>query len=251
MSLKNLTTATMLSVLDPWVDPRLLRPKIELLARSAALLPDLESARTGLQESHAVSTKASPELIALQGVAGGLDQMHDRKSRGIDKVVDGLSELTDDAEFAVKLSVLRSEVLGPKGLMINNTSYGDEAQNTKLLDTRLSPESSALLDRIMLDDRPLRDWVQSWQDTGTKLGEVEAERTALETKAASGRQPADALRARNKAIRVIGAFLTMLDLDEPTDEVRLEITAALETALSRAARRGGKAEVVPVEPAAG
>ena len=45
---------------------------------------------------------------------------------------------------------------------------------------------------------------------------------------------------------MIGAFLTMLDLDEPTDEVRLEITAALETALSRAARRGGKAEVVVV-----
>ena len=248
MSLKSLTTPTMLTVLDAWLDPVLERPKIEALPRAASLLPDLDGARTGLRDSHAVTGKTSPELQKLQGVSALLDGVHDRKARGFDKVTDGLSELTDDEDLAQKLQVLRTEVLGPKGLLGNNSSYVDEAQNTKLVDTRLSPESTALLARITLDDRPLLDWVKSWQDAGTKLGEAEAERVALETKLAQGTQPADAVRARNKAIRVISAFLTMLDLDDPAEEARQAILGTLEMALSRAGRRGGKvAEVVAAD----
>ena len=96
-------------------------------------------------------------------------------------------------------------------------------------------------ERITLDDRPLAAWVRAWQDTGRRLGEAEAERTALEKKASATR-PADALRARNKAIRVMNAFLTMLDLDEPSSEDRRAILGPLESALRRAARRGNKAE---------
>lgn len=245
MSLKSLTTPTMLTVLDAWLDPTVDRPKIEALSRTASLLPDLDGARTGLRESHAVTGKTSPELQKVQSVAAVLDGVHDRKARGLDKVTDGLSELTDDEVLAQQLQVLRTEVLGPKGLLGNNSSYVDEAQTTKLVDTRLSPESTALLARM--DDRPLLDWVKSWQDAGTKLGEAEAERVALETKLAQGTQPADAVRARNKAIRVINAFLTMLELDDPAEDARQAILGTLEMALSRAGRRGGKAEVVAAD----
>ena len=247
MSLKSLTTPTMLTVLDAWLDPATGRPKIEALPRSAALLPDLEGARTGLRDSHAATGKTSPELQKVQAVATLLDGVHDRKARGLDKVTDGLSELTDDEVLAGQLQVLRTEVLGPKGLLGNNSSYVDEAQNTKLVDTRLSPESIGLLARITLDDRPLLDWVKSWQEAGTKLGEAEDRRVALETKLAAGTQPADAVRARNKAIRVISAFLTMLELDEPAEDVRQAVLGTLEMALSRAGRRGGKAEVVAAD----
>ncbi len=248
MALKDLTTPTMLSLFDAWLDSKRELPKLKSLTRSSALLPDLESARQGLQNSHAVSTKAAPELQKLQALTAELDGSHDRKARGLDKVLDGLSELTDDAELAASLAALRTEILGPKGLLVISSSYTDEAQNAKLVDKRLSEESRAILKDVSLHDKTLGEWLKIWQGTAKELGKAEAERTAFETRATTGAQPADAVRARNKAIRTINALTTMLDLDDPDSTTRAAILGPLDIALSKAEKRTKKA-VVPPTPA--
>lgn len=213
-------------------------------------MPDLAAVRDGLQDSHAVSDRSAPELQKLQAAAAERDVDHHRKARGLDKVVDGLRELVDDPDLTEKLGALRGQILGPKGLLVISSSFTDEAQNAKLVDKRLTPESKALVAEVVVLDRSLGEWVKDWQRVAKELGKLEAERTSIETKGAASARPADAVRARNKAIRTVNAFLSMLDLDEPAEELRVEILGPLEVALAKAEKRGKRAPT-PEVPGSG
>jgi hypothetical protein len=254
MAFKDLTTPTILTILDTWLDPNRSLPSLKTLSRAAPLIPDLVAVRKGLQDSHAASAKSAPEIQRFQATAGELDVRHDRKARGLDKIIDGLSELVDDPELTEKLGALRTEILGPKGLLVISSSYTDEAQNAKLVDKRLSPESKELLGDIKIYDKTLGGWVKDWQGVAKELGEVESERTALETKtkAATASQPAPATRARNRAIRTLNALMMVIELDEPTDELRTELLGPLEVELAKAEKRAkrsaSKAGGEPVDP---
>ena len=252
MSLKDLTTPTFISVLDGWLSPDRQRGLIESLVRSSTLLPDLEASREGLGSSHAADAKAPPALAKAQQKCAALDTAHDRKARGLDKVLDGLSELTDDEDLAAALQEARSEVLGPAGAAVVRWSYTDEAVNAHLADERISPATKALLADVKAGDRTAARWMKDWQSVAQKLGDAETERAAIEAAPAKGQTPADAVRARNATIRVINAFRSMLDLDQADDETRAAILGPLDAALAKAARRGkgAKAGEEPVEPAA-
>lgn len=242
MALKDLTTPTMLTLFDAWLDAKRELPRLKALARASTLIPDLASAHKALQDSHAVSAKGSPDLQKVQARAAELDRAHDRKARGLDKVLDGLGELSDDADLTAGLALLRGELLGPKGLLALTASHGDEAQNAKLADARLTAGSKALLSDIALHGRSLGKWVKDWQRVAKELGEADAERTALEAKPAAGAQPSDAVRARNKAIRTINALLTLLDLDEVASDAaaRAALLGPLDAALAKAGKRAKK-----------
>ena len=245
MALKDLTTPTMITILDALLDSKAALPAVKALPRSAALIPDLETARKGLQDFHAVSGKGSPELAKVQARAAELDGRHDRMARGLDGVIEGLMELTTDSDFAAQLGTLRTEILGPKGLLVVSSSHADEAQNAKLVDKRLTEESKVILDEVTVHDRTLGDWVKDWQKVARDLGKADAERTALEANATTTGQPSQAVRARNTAIRTLNAFMTMLDLDDPSPAIRATILGPLDVALSKAERRGKKGALAP------
>lgn len=247
MALKDLSTPTMITVFDALLDPKKELPKVKALSRCAALIPDLESSRKGLQDYHAISNKGSPELQKLQVHAAELDGTHDRKTRGLDLIARGLMELTDDREFATRLDTARTEILGPKGLLVISSSHSDEAQNAKLADKRISEESKELLEEVTIHDRSLGAWVKDWQGVAKELGKVDAERTALEAKGTTTGQRSDTVRARNAAIRTLNAFITMLDLHDPDAEIRTAILGPLEVALNKAERRGKKGAASPDE----
>jgi hypothetical protein len=80
-------------------------------------------------------------------------------------------------------------------------------------------------------------WVKDWQGIARQLGEADAEKTAVENKLAAGATPAEALKARNKGIGVINAFLAMLALDAPDAATRARLLVPLEAALAKVARR--------------
>jgi hypothetical protein len=251
MSYKLLSTESMLSVFDHWLDPEGARPAIQALDRASRLLPDILMSRDALQNAHAPRVEGTAEQVRLQTHAGNLDVRHDRKARGIDKVLDGLSELVDNDDLALKLQELRHQVLGPQGLKVTQSSYLDEAQNAKLADTRLSADSAALLREIQVHNLSLAGWVRTWQEAARELGEVEAQRATLDADIAIRVQPADKVRARNQAIRLFHAFSSMLEMDEPTPEARVAITSKLNAALAKAARkRGGGGEEGGGPPAA-
>ena len=212
-------------------------PLVKALGRASTLEPDLTSARDGLQATHAASGKAPPELARLQEKAGLLDKKHDRKARGLDKVLDGLSELTDDEVLAGQLQEARGETLGPLGLSVILTSYTDQAASAKLADARMSDATKQVFKDVTIGDKSVAKWVKDWQDIAKQLGDADAEKTAVETKLAAGATPAEALKARNTSIRVINAFLGMLALDAPDAATRARILGPLDAALAKVARR--------------
>ncbi len=125
----------------------------------------------------------------------------------------------------------------------------------KLADTRLSDASKQMFNHVTIGDKSVAKWVKDWQSVAKQLGEVDAEKTAVEAKLASGTTPAEALKARNTGIRVINAFLGMLALDAPDAATRARILGPVEAALAKVARRakpattdgskGGEAEGSP------
>ncbi len=237
MSLKDLTTPTFISVLDAWLDPKHELGLVQGLGRASTLQPDLTSARDGLKATHAVSGKVPMDLARLQEKAGVLDRRHDRKARGLDKVLDGLAEMTDDDVLAGTLQAARGELLGPLGLSVILTSYTDEATSAKLADTRLSDASKQAFKDVTIGDQSVAKWVKDWQSVARQLGEADAEKTALEAKLSAGATPAEALKARNAAIRVINAFVGMLGLDAPDAATRARILGPLDAALAKVSRR--------------
>ena len=237
MSLKDLTTPTFISILDAWLDPKRELGLIKALGRASTLEPDLTSARDGLQSTHAASGNAPPELAKLQEKARLLDRKHDRKARGLDKLLDGLSEITDDEVLASQLQEARGELLGPLGLSVILTSHMDEAASAKLADARMSDTTKQVFKDVTIGDKSVAKWVKDWQGVAKQLGEADAEKTAAETKLAAGATPAEALKARNTGIRVINAFLGMLALDAPDAAKRARILGPLEAALAKVARR--------------
>ena len=237
MSLKDLTTPTFISLLDAWLDPKRELPLVQALPRASRLEPDLTSARDGLQATHAASGKAPPELARLQEKTGLLDRKHDRKARGLDKVLDGLSDLTDDEGLAGQLQEARGELLGPLGLSVILTSYTDEAASAKLADARMSDATKHVFKDLTIGDKSVAKWVKDWQGIARQLGEADAEKTAVENRLAAGATPAEALKARNTGIGVINAFLAMLALDAPDAAARARLLVPLEAALAKVARR--------------
>ena len=208
MALKDLTTPTMITILDALLDPKDALPAVKALPRSATLIPDLESARKGLQDTH--GGKGSTDLPKVQARAAELDVRHDRMARGLDGVLEGMMKLTDDDELAEKLGTLRTEILGPKGLLVVSSSHADEAQNAKLVDKRLTEESKVLLDEVTVHDRTLGEWVKGWQKVAKDLGKADAERTGLEANDPTKGHAAQHVRARNAAIRTVNAFVTIV-----------------------------------------
>ena len=237
MSMKDLTTPTFISILDAWLDPKRELPLIKALGRASTLEPDLTSARDSLQATHAANSKAPPELAKLQEKAALLDKKHDRKARGLDKVLDGLSEFTDDEVLAGQLQEARGETLGPLGLSVILTSYTDQATSAKLADARMSDATKQIFKDLTIGDKSVAKWVKDWQGIAKQLGDADAEKTAVENKLAAGATPAEALKARNTCIHVINAFLGLLALDAPDAATRAPLLVPLEAALAKVARR--------------
>jgi hypothetical protein len=75
------------------------------------------------------------------------------KARGLDKVLDGLSELTDDEELAGQLQTARGELPDPPGLSVILTSYTDGSDRMAARNHAGDRESLSRLDLEELDSR--------------------------------------------------------------------------------------------------
>lgn len=185
-----------------------------------------------------------------------VDLLHDRKARGVSLVLTALIELSDQ-DSARKALVAARDVLQPDGLAFINTNFPAEAGVAEATRRRLAqhPEVSKLLESIPLPGgQTLASEVAAWLDAGQRLGDLETARRKLESSPLpSG--PAQAVKARNRWIRVVNALIEQINLDDPPDEVITALVLApTRKALARAAQRskhgpgasGGQGE--PTEP---
>jgi len=250
MSYVNLTTETMVTLSERWLDPKRQRKLLTSLPLLVPLIPILQAAHRGLIGKQRVTSTIEKEIAAIQAKQLKADTRHDRKIRGSHGFLSDLAELADDPEMATSLLDLRDRLL-PTGVQAVTRSYVDEAGDAKRLPARLDDASNKLLSELQTPDGPLRVHVDAWLDEAHKLGELQERREHLEqqlTAGAGGPTAADALKARTTWIRAVRALESNLALEPKADAETVEkILGPLQRAEAKADRRRvaaskGKAE---------
>lgn len=243
MSLRDLSTPTMVTIVAAWIDPARERRLLETLQRTAFLLPTLAEAHQMLVSTQAtVPEGESSELPAVQQEQAELDSEHDRKVRGIYGALTAFAELVDNPDKAAQYLGLRDKLF-PEGLAVVNWSYVDEAGEADLVEGRLSHADRVLLKYLPYPGGKLWDAHERRLASARRLGELERKKQELmrarETR--EGRLgPIDVIKARNAWIRAVRAFLGVLELEKNiAPEMRRRILGPLEDAVRKAAARGG------------
>ncbi len=246
MSLRDLSTPTMVTILAAWLDPQRERTHIEALKKASFLLPTLEEAKVELLATQATpNTSTTVEISAVQKEQADVDGVHDRKSRGIYGALTAFAELVDDPNKAARYLALRDKMF-PQGLAVVKWSYTDEAGEAELVENRLNAQDHALLKQLPYPGGKLHDAHESRIAAAGKLGQLERKKQVLiqahESK--DGKVAlADVAKARNGWIRTVRAFVGMIDLEKDlASDIRQKILGPLEEAERKAAKRGGKEE---------
>jgi hypothetical protein len=246
MSLRDLSTPTMVTIIAAWLDPERERKDIEALKKAAFLLPTLEEAKAELLATQASTNTATPvEITAVQKEQAEIDGTHDRKSRGIHGALTAFAELVDDPDKAAKYLALRDKMF-PQGLAVVKWSYTDEAGEAELVESRLTPQDHALLKQLPYPGGKLNDAHEARIAAGRKLGDLERKKQTL-IQAHESKEGkvglADVAKARNGWIRTVRAFVGMIDLEKNlSSAIRHKILGPLEEAERKASKRGGKPE---------
>jgi hypothetical protein len=239
MALRDLSSQQMLNITGAWLDAGRDRPLLQALSRVAPLLPDIQEAHDAVQTSHRRDANVSTELIDIQDQQAELDQIHDRKVRGIHNVLTGFAELSNTPEDAGAYLEIH-EQLFPDGLKFITGSYGDQAGEVTFARERLTSESKAVLKAMPTPSGSLMKAVDAWFTAGDDLGALEARRAKLEAELAQKKSAGvqgGQLRARNRWIGVVRAVMQMLELEKPDVESERHLLAPLERALKKADRR--------------
>lgn len=217
MGLKNLTDGEMIDVSAAWLDPARTRPALEKHPLTAALLPSLEEAHTGLVADDAppADDDRAKERARLYQQGVGLDQRHDRKGRGVFNLLTALADLTDDPDDAAGYLATRDAVFPEKNLTILAASWRSEAGNARRVHDNVLADRghAAALRAIPLPGKgTLLDAARAFARAGLDLGVVEDQRVALEQPAAT---PSDArsgrVSARNRWITVANTLVRLVD----------------------------------------
>lgn len=233
MALKRLTTGEMVSLSASWVESdHVDRKALAAIPVIASLLPRVDLAHATLLETQTACV-APERLAAIQDEQKRVDARHDDLARGAYYLPMALAYLVKNKHLAQSLLELQS-VLLPDGLTIVQKSYREEAGQTALLDSRLSPDHIALLKKIKTPEGNLWDAIQEWMNVGAKLGALENERTAPEP---AGTSASDVVKARNQWIRTVNAMRSVLALVDDHNPLVQSILRRIDEAELKADRR--------------
>lgn len=216
-SLKEISSARMISISEAWLDPARDRPKFEALALGQGLLEIIQTAHTALLEAHKRDDPGTKEVSIISDKQSRLDKRHDRKVRAVYYILTGLAEASDDPNEVAALMAARDELL-PKGISATKDSYLDEAENVERAAKSVSSASKGLLKKIAtLRGGTVWGIVEEWFAAGRELGVLERQKDRLE--AAPGSLAGDALKARNMWIRVVLHVESTLELEGVSEEI--------------------------------
>jgi hypothetical protein len=255
MALNDLTTASMLSITEPWVTPGPVHSLLLSLPLIAPMIPAFEVVHQGLLETQRThDTPGEMRLRQLDEQTRQLDYLHDRKARGVYGLLTALSELSEDPVYARHFLDLR-DILFPSGLEVTDLSYLEEAIQARQLEARLSPDLRQALAEVPAAGPPivpvegepaphptpstLLSHVERLIDAGQRLGQSEAERMALEERLLNeGKRsaPADVLKARHAWVRAVKALVSLLQVEHLSALQRRQILGALDLAEAQASR---------------
>jgi hypothetical protein len=244
MAAKALTTDEMIGVSNGLVEegqsPREAAKKVPA---AAALLPRIAKVHAGVLA--VLPEPENPRLAEIKSESSAVDLRHDNIIRGGHGLLTSLALLTADADRAAEYIELR-DFLFPDGLESIQKSYSAEAGQAERLKKRLTPARKRQLKAIAASDASLLAYVNELLAKGKRLGELEAERATIEEAPAEGESAAQAtVTARNRWIRAMNAFVSVVEDAELDPKVEAAILAGYRAAERKAATRKG-----PAQPAA-
>ena len=252
MALKLLTLEEMIYVTQFMVDAEQpTRAALESVAGLAPLMPHLDQAYNGLLV--ALDEGQVQSLAELTNALDEVDLQHDNLARTAYFMLEANIHLSrahhnDDTAFALeRLQAL----LFPKGLDVVKASYREEAGQAQKVSSRLTEENKTVLSSIPMYGGTLLDIVDGWLAAGVRLGELEAQRNAVNK---PGRKRAVA-RARSQwihAIRTMRNVVELIDCQDPLVQEALgRIYAAEMGANPRAYQVRAEDGATPNEDASG
>jgi predicted DNA-binding protein len=184
MSLRYLTTETMLHLTQGWLDPQGGLPILEKHDLTRGLLDRLRSNRTAMMTASRLSNEWEQQLEALSKEQAVLDQAHDQQVRGMYLILSAMAELAEDSTMATELLELR-DWLFPQGLELIRKSYVEESGHSGHIEEELSPERRKKLKTIGWKfskyETNLLQEVDRWLDAGRELGKKENEKLQVQS----------------------------------------------------------------------
>jgi hypothetical protein len=182
---------------------------------------------------------AGKALELLRAIMEALDDTHDRFARALHCHLTGLiATASDPAEAAWYRDTL--DVLFPRGLMIVNSSYAEEAGMATSLEQQITPEILARLATIQVGEHTLADICRRWLDAGIALGERVIERGRLQTSISGAglEVPMVGIRqVRSRWVRAVNAMISAVDLMELPESLREALMEPLERMVALALRQ--------------
>ncbi len=253
MSLKAMSSAEMVLVSGPWVNPGPAHDAIVATPILAALLPVVTAHHRALHETQKTSDRAqNAEYTALVDESSRCDERHDSGVRAVFHYLTARAALLGAmGESGDALLELRDFLL-PEGLEHARKSYLAEAGQAELLRSRLTqePAKKKALKDIAVGRTNILAVVEMWQKEAERLREIETEKAALATP--TGPSAAELLALRNQWVRTARSFRTlgqMAGLDATTQSLLFGTMAALEkAATARAKKAQADAPEAPEEP---
>ncbi len=236
MSYRNLSVQAMVGVSGAWIDPNGERALFESRALLRPFLSELEKAHSDLIHIQVTNSSVVEELKKLTRQATDLDDLHDRKVRGIYGALTAFSELADEEAQAAELLELRDHLF-PKGLSTIRRTYLDESGEVVLARGRLNDGMRAKLSSLPVPDGTLDDQVEAWFVAGQELGDVERKRVQLSNDSDEATiSRGDVSNARYQWIRIVNTIVSVLDLIPDLEESTL--IRIMQPRCQRRGRRG-------------
>ncbi len=250
ITLKHLSNQSMAGISGEWTDAGKQRPVLEGIVELSGIMGPLDEVHNGVLEMQFTGEAQGAlekELKELSVQAGELDVMFDNWARGIFGGLESNALLAEAQEEKAMCEKLKS-VIFPRQTGIVKMTYWEESGEAKLLEGRLDADLRKDLRSIPCLGGNLEQAVDKFIVAGNDLGNVESKRVRLAEqdgdKATVTRS--DTLKARHKWIRVVSAFLNVLEIAEIDEKTTTNILQPLMTAVEKSKPDDNP----PAEPAA-
>lgn len=241
MDWRDFSTETMIQLARTYLSGSV-HEKLQSIPKTAVYLPDVRESLDSL-----IASRRSPgisqiekKLATNRAAATTSDKRHDRKARGIDSVLSGLSDLADDPDEAELYTSLHRRLL-PRGRSITLLGYDEEAGNAVVVRKELDPATRAELKKIKTTkDRTMADDVHDWLAEADALGGLETERRGLELaiEASNAPKPSDERQARYDWIGAMRGIENGIGAAKIEESEKAVLLAPLREAEKKLSRRG-------------
>jgi hypothetical protein len=241
MNFNSLSTQTMLSHSDEWLNTPEIRAMLIGRPLTLALIVELQGSHDELAEKQSQRARIFAELGQITGEMTRLDRIHDRKARAMHALLQGLAEGTEDAGKAAQFLDLLARLF-PRGLGVVQRSYIDEAGAVIEMQRQVTDEVLAFMESVRVDAQSLADIYRDWVAVGLALGRLARQRARLQraiTRNGTASATIDTRAARQRWIRTVATLVSMVAMLKLSDEEREKLLAPLERSIADATRRRG------------